>query len=104
MSGEASREVQRVIEQLESIGDAGERAIAAGALLKDWPRLHRQVREVRQQAVIVLRQQGMSHADIGRLLGITKARAAQIAEGRLTGRRKPADAPADVADAPADER
>lgn len=98
MAGEESREVQQVINGLESIDDAGERAIAAGALLKNWPDLHRQVREVRQQAVIVLRQQGMSHADIAKLLGVTKSRAAQIAEGRLTGRRKPADA----ADGPAD--
>lgn len=99
MEGEASREVQRVIEGLESIGDAGERALAAGELLKNWPDLHRQVREIRQQAVIVLRQQGMSHADIAALLKVTKSRAAQIAEGRRTGRRKPADAADGGADA-----
>lgn len=51
-----------------------------------WPELHRQVREVRQQAVIVMRQQGMTFTEIGAALGITRERASQIEKGQTSGR------------------
>jgi DNA-directed RNA polymerase specialized sigma24 family protein len=103
VAGKASKQVQRVIDALENIGDAADRAKAAGELLLSWPDLHRQVREVRQQAVLVMRQQGLSYAEIGRALDISKARAQQIAEGRLSGRKRGRDHVEEDADARNDD-
>ncbi|MGW1998515.1 helix-turn-helix domain-containing protein [Embleya sp. NPDC001921] len=78
------KEVRRVlaaVDDLEKIPDAGERAKALGELLLEIPSFHSKVREMRQQAVLVLRQQGLSWQDIGDLLGVGRSRAKRIAEG-----------------------
>lgn len=83
--------VRRALALIEQMPDATDRAMAAGELLKAWPELHRDAREIRRQAVLVMRQQGMSHAEVGVALGVSRARAQQIAEGRVTGKRAEAD-------------
>lgn len=85
MSGDADG-VRRAVEALEGIPHAADRAREAGRLLAQWPDLHRQVREIRQQAVIVMRDQGMTFAEIGEALDITRERAWQIHKGQTSGR------------------
>ncbi|CAM5435605.1 hypothetical protein STENM36S_08951 [Streptomyces tendae] len=64
-----------------------ERAKAAGVALQAVPQLQQWLRDIRQQAVGEMRDGGMSHADVGAVLGVSRARAQQIAQGRTTGKR-----------------
>lgn len=67
---------------LARITDPAERAKAAGQLLEDdVPHLQSAIREVRQAAVAELRTKGLSFAEIGAVIGVTRARAKQILEG-----------------------
>lgn len=68
-------------------GNATERAKAASTALQAIPALQQWLRELRQTAVKELRADGMSHAQVAAELGISRARAQQIAEGRTTGKR-----------------
>lgn len=74
--------VRAALRALERIEDAEERAMVATALLREWPRLHGEVREVRQDAVIGMNAAGMDFAAIGRRLGVGGQRAAHIAQGK----------------------
>lgn len=67
--------------------DPGERAKEVGAALNAVPELQKWLRQLRQDAVLELRDGGLSHAEVGKLIGTSRARAQQIAEGRTTGRR-----------------
>ncbi|MEU6057973.1 hypothetical protein [Streptomyces sp. NPDC047097] len=49
--------------------------------LERWPERHRELRELRRKAVLQLREQGMSWQAIGAVMGVTRVRAQQIAEG-----------------------
>ncbi|MFF7561939.1 GIY-YIG nuclease family protein [Streptomyces pseudovenezuelae] len=74
--------VRAALRSLERIEDAEERALVATALLREWPRLHAEVREVRQDAVIAMNEGGMDFTAIGRRLGVGGQRAAHIAQGK----------------------
>lgn len=74
--------VRAALRSLERIEDAEERALVATALLREWPRLHREVREVRQDAVVAMSEGGMDFPAIGRRLGVGAQRAAHIAQGK----------------------
>ncbi|MEU0098236.1 RNA polymerase subunit sigma-70 [Streptomyces sp. NPDC006267] len=63
------------------------RAKDVGRVLEAIPALQHWLREVRQGAVVEMRAEGMSHAEVGKELGLSRARAQQIAEGRTTGKR-----------------
>jgi hypothetical protein len=73
------------VDQIEKIADPAERAREVGrrmALVTDW---HSRLREIRQAAVIEMKDGGMSLADIGRELGLHRNRVQQILEGRSAG-------------------
>ncbi|WP_394436251.1 sigma-70 family RNA polymerase sigma factor [Streptomyces sp. SGAir0957] len=75
------------LENLSKQANPTERAKSVGKVLEAIPDLQHWLRQVRQGAVQEMREDGMSHADVGRELGISRARAQQIAEGRATGKR-----------------
>lgn len=68
-------------------GDPVRRAKDVSAALQAIPELQQWMREVRQGAVQEMRADGMSHAEVGKAIGVSRARAQQIAEGRTTGKR-----------------
>jgi hypothetical protein len=75
------------LKHLAEQGDPTRRAKAVGAALQAIPELQHWLREIRQAAVQEMREEGKSHADVGAELGVSRARAQQIAEGRTTGKR-----------------
>jgi hypothetical protein len=75
------------LKHLAEQGDAIQRAKDVGAALQSIPELQHWLREIRQDAVREMREGGMSHAAVGAELGLSRARAQQIAEGRTTGKR-----------------
>ncbi|MEW2578380.1 hypothetical protein [Streptomyces syringium] len=80
----SDEEVQRVLDSIDALGetgDAADRARSLTRLLDEWPDTHAKVREMRQQAVVELREQGMSLRKIGDLLGLSFTRVKQISEG-----------------------
>jgi hypothetical protein len=85
----ASEEVQRVIDALGALGhieiepedDAAKIAKDLTKELKQWPQRHRELRKLRRQAVLRLRDQKMSWQAIGDVMGVSRVRAQQIAEG-----------------------
>lgn len=81
------------LKHLAEQGDPTERAKAVGAALQAIPELQHWLRAIRQGAVTEMRDEGLSHAEVGKKLGVSRARAQQIAEGRTTGKR--AEPPAD---------
>ncbi|WP_186319227.1 sigma-70 family RNA polymerase sigma factor [Streptomyces sp. SAJ15] len=81
------------LKRLAESSDPTSRAKDAGAALQAIPDLQKWLREIRQGAVREMRDEGMSHAQVAAELGISRARAQQIAEGRTTGRRAAAEAP-----------
>lgn len=80
------------LKKLSDQADPTERAKNVGKVLEAIPALQHWLREIRQGAVQEMRADGMSHAEVGKELGLSRARAQQIAEGRATGKRaeKPA--------------
>lgn len=74
--------VRGALRALERIEDFEERALVATALLREWPRLHREVREVRQDAVTFMNEAGVDFPEIGRLLGVSRERAFHISQGK----------------------
>jgi DNA-binding NarL/FixJ family response regulator len=81
MAGEVEA-VRAALRALEAISDPMERAKATTELLREWPDLHRELREVRQQAVISAHDQGRTYDEIGEQLGTSGDRAGQIARGK----------------------
>lgn len=81
MAGEADA-VRQAIAALEGISDPIERARETSALLREWPELHRTVREVRQYAVNAAHDQGRTFDEIGAEIGTTGYRASQISRGK----------------------
>ena len=90
-------EVTRLVEAIkafENIEDDEACAVAVSQALAHWTEQQPRLRELRQQRVRALKEQGKTWEEIGRLLGgISAARAQQIAAG-LSGaqRRKAAEA------------
>ncbi|MFI1485743.1 sigma-70 family RNA polymerase sigma factor [Streptomyces sp. NPDC020747] len=75
------------LKHLAEQGDPIQRAKDVGKVLEAIPDLQHWLREVRQGAVQEMRNEGMSHAEVGKELGLSRARAQQIVEGRTTGKR-----------------
>ncbi|MDX2757932.1 sigma-70 family RNA polymerase sigma factor [Streptomyces europaeiscabiei] len=75
------------LKHLAEQGDATQRAKDVGAALQAIPDLQKWLREIRHEAVLEMRDDGRSHARVAAELGISRARAQQIAEGRTTGKR-----------------
>jgi DNA-directed RNA polymerase specialized sigma24 family protein len=77
------------LRELGAIPDPVERAKAIGAALKALPDVNAELRAARQAVVLELRtKQHMSYGRIAELLGLSRGRVQQIAEGRSTGRRR----------------
>ena len=95
-----AEQIRHAADQVLGIKDPADRARAIGEVLALCPDLAAELRAGRQQAVLELRTvQQMSHADVAAILGVSRARAQQIAEGRHTGKRKeevPVEEPAPV--------
>lgn len=88
---EETEEVRRVvdtIDSLEAIEDPADRARRAASLLKAWPKQHSRLREIRQQAVIALREQKLSYRKIGELIDVHFTRVKEIEQGVTTSPRK----------------
>lgn len=86
-------EVQRVLDSIDALGDTGDaedRARRLTELLDKWPDTHKRVREMRQQALAELYDNGngKSYREIGALLGITFGRVRQILAGETAGQAK----------------
>lgn len=92
MTGEVEA-VRAALRALEAIPDAAARARATSELLREWPDLHRELREVRQQAVRTMHDQGASYGEVGEQIGTSGYRASQIARGFVGGSRRRDDAP-----------
>jgi hypothetical protein len=75
------------LKHLAEQGDPTQRAKDVGAALQAIPELQHWLREIRQAAVQEMRADGLSHAEVGKTIGVSRARAQQIAEGRTTGKR-----------------
>lgn len=75
------------LKHLAEQGDPTQRAKDVGAALQAIPELQKWLREIRQGAVQEMRDDGLSHAQVAAELGISRARAQQIAEGRTSGKR-----------------
>jgi hypothetical protein len=79
------------LKHLAEQGDPTQQAKEASAALQAIPDLQKWLREIRQAAVQGMREGGLSHAQVAAELGISRARAQQIAEGRTTGKRAGAE-------------
>lgn len=75
------------LKHLAEEGDVTRRAQNVGTALQAIPALQQWLREIRHSAVQAMRDDGLSHAQVAAELGISRARAQQIAEGRTTGKR-----------------
>ncbi len=75
------------LKHLAEQGDPVQRAKDTSAALQAIPELQHWLREIRQRAVQEMRAEGASHADVSKAIGVSRARAQQIAEGRTTGKR-----------------
>jgi ActR/RegA family two-component response regulator len=73
------------IDDIEQITDPAERARQAGQRLAAVPLWQERLRKIRQAAVVEMKAQNMSYADIGRELGLHRNRIQQILEGRSAG-------------------
>jgi hypothetical protein len=74
--------------QLAAIEDKAERAAAVSAVLKGIPDFQAALREIRQADATALHtDQGLSFAEIGAVLDVTRARAKQIVDGQTASGR-----------------
>lgn len=73
------------IDLIEQIADPAERAIEIGRRLTAIPEHQERLARMRQAAVLELRAQRLSFAEIGRILDLHRNRVQQIAEGRAGG-------------------
>lgn len=88
-------EVTRLVEAIEAfeaIEDDEACAVAVSRVLKDWPDHQVALRELRQKRVQALKAQGKTWPQIGKALGVSAARAQQIAAGVSGAQRRKADA------------
>jgi DNA-directed RNA polymerase specialized sigma24 family protein len=72
---------------LATAADPTDRARALGQALDAMPDLQAWISHARRDAVLGMREEGQSYADIAKNLGFSRSRAQQIVEGRVTGRR-----------------
>lgn len=75
--------LQPLLDRVEGIEDPTTRAVAVGKLLDEVPAIQAALRQLRQDAVVEMRDAGgMSHAQVAEALGTTRSRAQQIYEGK----------------------
>ncbi len=89
----SDEEVQRVLDSIDALGDTGDaedRARRLTELLDRWPDTHKRVREMRQQAIAELYDNGngLTYKEIGALLDISFGRVRQILAGETAGQAK----------------
>lgn len=70
------------IERVEQIEDPAERARELGRRLGELPAFQTRLRELRQAAINEMRAKGMSYAEIGAEIGLTRARVERISSGK----------------------
>jgi hypothetical protein len=70
--------LRRTPEEIANIADPAQRARAAGELLAEHQSAVTQLARIRRQAVAELRASGLSYAQIGQQLGLTRGRIAQL--------------------------
>lgn len=70
------------IERVEQIEDPAERARELGRRLADLPVFQTRLRELRRAAINEMRAKGMSFAEIGAEIGLTRGRVQQISAGK----------------------
>jgi len=73
------------LDELERIADPAERAREVGRRMAEIPIWHARLKAIRQAAVLEMRGNGLSFAEIGRQLGLHRNRVQQIVEGRSGG-------------------
>lgn len=84
------------IARIRAIADPAERAREIRVVLRDLADVDQAARELRAETVRELRAAGLSHGQVGDLLGLHRNRAQQIAEGRSGGvKRRQGSAAAD---------
>lgn len=84
-------EVRRLVEAVtafEAIEDDEACALAVSRALDDWPDHQVQLRKLRQKRVQALKAQGKKWEEIGKLLGVSAARAQQIGAGVSGAQRR----------------
>jgi DNA-directed RNA polymerase specialized sigma24 family protein len=79
------------LSRLAGKSDPTARARTLTRALDAIPHLQAWLRRARQEAVLEMRADGMSHGDVAKALGISRARAQQIAEGKTSGGRVDSD-------------
>lgn len=83
--------VKRLLDEIRAIEDPVERFKAATEAVETARTTFMAgARQIRQDVVQELRDQDMSLADIGKLLGQSRSRVQQIREGRTGGKGRPA--------------
>lgn len=95
---EQPEEVQRLMDAiaaLEQIDDDEACAKAVTDVLENWPTHHARLRELRQQRVLRMRDNGKTWKEIGDILGVHFTRAQQIARGMRGAKNRPKAPPAD---------
>jgi hypothetical protein len=75
--------VRRTPEEIADIADPVERARVAGELLAEHQSAVVQLARIRRQAVAELRASGLSYAQVGQQLGLTRGRIAQLKTGTI---------------------
>lgn len=73
------------IDAVEKIADPAERAREVGRRMAEIPAWHVRLKAIRQQAVVEMREAGLSFGDIGKELSLHRNRVQQIFEGRSGG-------------------
>ncbi|CAM5480530.1 MULTISPECIES: hypothetical protein [Streptomyces] len=92
-TGQDSEEVSRLVDAIEAfraIEDPAERTKVASEALRRWPDLHSELRSIRQDSVLQLRDQGLTWPQIATIIGggIKPERAQQIGKGLSGAQRK----------------
>lgn len=92
---EQTQEVKRLVEAISAFRDIEDDeacAVAVSRALEDWPGYQTKLRQLRQQRVNALKEQGRTWKEIGQLLGgVSAARAQQIGKGLSGAQRRRAD-------------
>ena len=80
-SSQRSEDLARGLQHVARLKDPELRAVRVHAILNPPPELVEAAKGLRRQAVAELRDAGWSHADVAKLLGVSRAQAARIAWG-----------------------
>lgn len=95
------REVQRVLDAIAALKNIDDDAACIRAttdVLDEWPKQHAELRELRQERVLKLREQGKTWKEIGDLMGVHFTRARQIAAGQRGDKNRPPKKSAEAAE------